>query len=135
MALCNCCFRCRCPIAAIILSVIAGVVAAFLHITGVFTATAVSVVVALGVAVLYLGILLLGRARDAEVSGCVCAAGNALLIGIVGSVLLSLILLAAGIVATSIFSAIGVGILVFFFVLMIAAAACLIRSDAGCGSR
>ena len=39
MQTCNCQFRCSCVIAAVIASVILGVVAAFLQITGAITVT------------------------------------------------------------------------------------------------
>ncbi len=136
MSLCNCNCKCSCTLAAIIASVIIGVVAAFLQITGVITVAPVFLWVVFGIAVVYLGVLVVATAlaRRTEETGCVCSALNTLLIGILGAILFALVLLAVGIVATSILSAILVGILLFFFTLTLASSACLVRSLAACGS-
>jgi uncharacterized membrane protein (DUF485 family) len=55
-----------------------------------------------------------------------------LLIAILGTVQFSVVLLAVGIVATSVLSAILVGILLFFLTLTLTAAACYVRQTAGC---
>ena len=130
---CNC--TCRCTLFAIIASVITGVIAAFLQIAGVFTAAPVFLFVALGIAVVYLGVLLVATAlaRRPESGNCACASLGALLSGILGTILLAAVLLAVGIVATSILSAILVGILVFFLTLTFTSTACLIRTLADCG--
>lgn len=130
---CSC--RCNCTLAAIVASVVLGVVAAFLQIAGVFTATVVFAWVALGVAVVYLGLVLLSTAlARADGSACKCAALNALLVGILGTALVSLVLLAVGIVATSVVSALLVGLLVAFLALILASTACLVRNLADCGA-
>ncbi len=129
---CNC--RCRCTFAALIAAVIIGVVAAFLQITGVITVTAAFLWVVLGIAVVYLGILLLSAflARR-ERSECLCGSLNTVLIGILGSILFAIVLLAVGVVATSVVSAILVGVLLFFFTLAVTGTACLVRELSGCG--
>ena len=133
MTLCNC--KCSCTAAAVIASVIVGVLAAFLQITAVITVTPVFLWVAAGVAAVYLGILVLRAGCFAgEGRTCACAALNALLVGILGTILLALILLAVGIVATSVLSAILVGLTLFFFTLTISATACFVRTAAGCGN-
>lgn len=132
MPLCNC--RCTCTGAAIIASVIAGVLAAFFQITGMVTVTTVFLWVVFGIAVGYLGIFVLGLCCRRDAQTCTCAALNALLTGILGTILTALILLAVGIVATSVLSAILVGLTVFFFVLTVSAAACYVRTAAGCGN-
>lgn len=129
---CHC--KCSCQLAAVIASVVIGVVTAFLQITGVITVAPVFLWVALGIAVVYLGVLVVAAALSGreEATGCLCAALNTLLIGILGTVLFALVLLAVGIVATSILSAILVGILLFFFSLTLTSSACLVRSLADC---
>lgn len=136
MSLISCNSRCRCTLAAIIASVIVGVVAAFLQITGVITVAPVFLWVVFGIAVVYLGVLVVATAlaRRTEAAECVCSALNALLIGILGAILFAVVLLAVGIVATSVLSAILVGILLFFFTLTLASSACLVRSLASCTS-
>lgn len=130
----GCYCKCSCRIAAVIASVIIGVVTAFLQITGVITVAPVFLWVAFGIAVVYLGVLVVAAALSGaeEAAGCLCTALNALLIGILGTILFALVLLAVGIVATSILSAILVGILLFFFSLTLTSTACLVRSLAGC---
>lgn len=136
MSLGNCNCKCSCTLAAIIASVIVGVVAAFLQITGVITVAPVFLWVVFGIAVVYLGVLVVATAlaRRTEETECVCSALNTLLAGILGAILFALVLLAVGIIATSILSAILVGILLFFFTLTLASSACLVRSLAACGS-
>lgn len=131
---CNC--RCRCTLVAIVASVLVGVISAFLQFAGVFTVTPAFLWVAFGIAVVSLGVLVIATAtaRPSMAGNCICLTLNALLVGILGTVLFSLILLAVGIVATSIFSAILVGLLLVFFTLTVTAAACYVRQRAGCSS-
>lgn len=130
----GCYCKCSCRIAAVIASVIIGVVTAFLQITGVITVAPVFLWVAFGIAVVYLGVLVVAAALSGAeaAAGCLCTALNALLIGILGTILFAVVLLAVGIVATSILSAILVGILLFFFSLTLTSTACLVRSLADC---
>ena len=133
MPLCNCNCRCGCTGAGLIASAILGVLTAFLQITGVITVTTAFLWVAFGIAVVYLGVLVLAASGCcAEGSPCRCAALSVLLAGILGTILLSLILLAVGIVATSVVSAILVGLLLFFLFLALISAACYVRNLAGC---
>ena len=129
MQTCNCQFRCSCVIAAVIASVILGVVAAFLQITGAITVTPAFLWVVLGVAIGYLGILLATAGRTD--AGC-CAAIGTVLAGILGAALFAVLLLAVGITATSVVSAILVGLLVLFAALTVAGTACLVRCAADC---
>ena len=130
----NCCCRCRCVTAALIVSAIAAVIAAFLQISGTITVTPVFLWVAFGIAVGYLAVVLLGAGRccDEQLRGCGCNALDAILAGILATVLFSLILLAVGITATSVVSAILVGLLTGSFALFLTATACLIRSLYDC---
>lgn len=129
---CNC--RCSCTGAAGIAGAVIGVLTAFLQITGVITVTPVFLWVAFGIAVVYLGVLVAASspAGFPERSSCRCGALNAVLIGILGTILLALILLSVGIVATSVLSAILVGLLLFFLFLTLAGSACYVRVLSGC---
>ena len=135
MSIFGCRCRCSCLLAAVIASVIVGVVTAFLQITGMITVTLAFLWVAFGIAVVYLGLLLVAAALAGgeEVSECLCATLNALLAGILGTALFAVVLLAVGIAATSILSAILVGALLFFLSLILTGTACLVRSLTGCG--
>ena len=132
--MCNCGCRFNCTLAALITSIIVGVVAAFLQVTGTITVGVAFLWVALGIGAVYLAGLLWTAVlrRKTEAPGCLCGALNALLAGVLGTVLLSLVLLAVGIVATSILSAVLVGLLLFFLWLTVSASACYIRCATGC---
>lgn len=134
MSMMNCNCRCSCTLAAIFISVIAGVVTAFLQITGAITVIPAFLWTVFGIAVGYLAIVLLSAAqRGCEgFRECECEALDAALIGVLGTVLFSLVLLAVGIVATSIISAILVGVTIGFFALLLTATACLVRKLLGC---
>lgn len=133
MTFCNCNFRFSCTLAAIVASVIIGVVAAFLQITGIITVTPVFLWVAFGVAVGYLGVLVASAGRR-YAGCCVCRTVGTLLAGILGTILFSVILLAVGIVATSVVSAILVGLLLLFASLMVTGSACFVRCVSDCAS-
>ncbi len=134
MTLCNC--KCSCSLLSVIAGLIIGVIAAFLQITGTLTVTTVFLWVAAGVAAVYLGILLLtsGVQQNCSRCGCLCAVLNTLLAGVLGTILFAAILLAVGIVATSVISAILVGLLTTSFVVLIISTACVIRSLFDCGN-
>ncbi len=132
MALFNC--RRDCTLLAVVAAVILGVVAAFLQITAVIAVTPAFLWVALGIAVGYLGILLVTTAltRRAGCRPCVCRALGTVLTGILGAILFAVVLLAVGIVATSVVTAILVGLLVAFLTLTFAGSACLVLCFADC---
>lgn len=132
MTLCNC--KCSCTLLSGVLSLILGVIAAFLQITGTITVTTAFLWVVAGIGVGYLAIALLTSAwhQPSSRCSCICAAVNTLLAGALGSILLAVILLAVGIVATSVVSAILVGLLITFFTLLISNTACLIRNLFDC---
>ena len=132
--MCNCNCRFNCTLFAVISAAILGVVAAFLQISGVIAVTTAFLWVALGVGVVYLAGLVVASAgrRGVNPTDCLCRALNALLAGVLGTILLALILLAVGITATSVLSAVLVGVLVFFLWLTVAASACYVRCAADC---
>ena len=131
---CNCSCRCNCTLFAVIAAIIVGVLAAFFQITGAITVTAAFLWVALGIAVGYLAVLVIASAfsRRRESDICKCSALNTLLVGILGTILFAVVLLGFGIVATSVVSAILVGLLLGFSALTIVATACYVRASAEC---
>lgn len=134
MTLCNC--KCACSLFSIVVGLILGVIAAFLQITGTIAVSAVFLWVLAGVAVGYLGILLLSAALQPQGArcGCTCAALNTVLAGIAGTVFFAAVLLAVDIPAASVTGAILVGLLAASFVILISSAACLIRNLFDCGN-
>lgn len=131
---CGCKFNCTA--AAVIASVIIGVLTAFFQITGIITVTPVFLWVVFGIAVVYLAVLAVGAAPENGTERCagLCTRLNVVLAGILGAILLAVILLAVGITATSVISAILVGLLLFFFALTLTGTACLVKCLFGCGS-
>ena len=132
MSLCNCSCRCNCSIAALVVSAIIGIIGAFLQITGVITLTPVVLWAALGAAAVLLGILVLSVRCRAD--ACTCSALDALLAGILVTILAAAILLAVGITATSVISAVLVGLLLFGLGLLFTSASCYVRQVSGCGN-
>lgn len=121
--------RCDCTLFAIVASVIIGIITAFLRITAVITVTPAFLWVLFGIAIGFLAVLLgiSPRLQRSDTDGCLCTVIPALLTGILGTVLLSAILLAITFVATSIIGAIITGLLLLFFSLTITSAACLVK--------
>ena len=133
MSVLGCGNRVPCVIAAFIASVIVGVTAAFLRFAVIITVTPVFYWVALGIAVVFLAIYLIVSGKiKRDISCNSCATITAVLAGILGAILSSLILLAVNPVATSIFGAIAVGFLLFFLSLLFTSTACLIKCGYDC---
>lgn len=130
----NCCFKCSCTALAVILSLIIGIFGAFFQFSGVFTVTTTFLWVTFGVAVGVLALLAVVTAVSCRCQGCasLCSRITAVLAGALGTILFSLLLLAVGIVATGIGTAILVGLVLFFFTLTLAGLACVIRCYADC---
>ncbi len=126
---CNC--KCGCVAISAIASFIVGIIAAALTFTATITITPAFLWVAFGIAVVYLATLLVFSAFNRH-AGCICSTLPALLTGILGAALSSLILLGVGFAATSILGAIIVGILLFFLSLTLTTTACLVKCSLGC---
>lgn len=133
MTFLNCENRRDCLGIALIISLIIGVVAAFLQITAVFTLTPVVFLVAFGIAILYLAITLIA-ASAAQRTTCnrCCSSLSWLLFGIAGTLLSSVVLLLIAFPATSVVGALFVGVLFFFFTLTISSVTCFVRCLADC---
>ena len=134
MSMCCCETKCRCILLSLVAGVILGVVAAFLQITGMITVTPAFLWVVLGIAVVYLAVFVIaGALQNRQGAGeCFCDTLDTVLAGILGSALFAVVLLAVGITATSVVSAILVGLLVFFLALTLTATACFVRKLMDC---
>ena len=131
---CNCNCRCRCNLIALIASLLIGVIAAFLQITGVLAVSTTVLWTALIIAVAYLAVLILSMALMGRKEACACLCTNlrALVAGALGTILFALVLLLIDVAAASVIGAILVGLLLFFFALLFASSACLIKCLADC---
>ena len=136
MQILNCCIRKDCTAWAVIISIIAGILAAFLQITAVITLAVPTLIVAFGIAVMYLAVLLLASAivRRGGAGECLCSPLSAVLLGALGTVATAVVLLLIPFAATSIVGAIVVGLLTASFTLLLTASACLIRCLFGCNN-
>ena len=122
-----------CTVIAFAASLIIGVIAAFLRITGSIIVTPAFLWVLLGIAVVYLAVTFAVAAVLRN--GCcvnLCSIVSVLLAGILGTVLLSILLLAIEFSAASIIGAVLTGVLLFFFFLTVTSAACLVRCFLNC---
>ncbi len=132
---CNC--QNNCTALSVVSSLIVGIITAFLRITGVITVTPAFLWVVFGIAVTYLAITLVATAiagREKTTLGCICSVLTALLVGILGTILFSVVLLAITFAATSIIGAIITGALLFFFSLTLTETACLVKCLASCNN-
>lgn len=133
MALFGCNCRRDCTLLAVVAGLILGVVGAFLQITGAIEVTPAFLWVAFGIGVVYLGVLLVSTALARRTENCCrCRSLEAVLTGILGTILFAVVLLAVGITATSVVSAILVGLLVASLTLTFAGTACLVKCLADC---
>ena len=129
------CQSCRlnCTLVAVAASVIIGVITAFLRITAAITLTPAFLWVLLGIAVVYLAVLVVSAAvMHRGVCECLCSIVSSVLAGILGTILLSVVLLGIEFVATSVIGAIIAGALLFFFSLTVTSTACLVRCLFSC---
>lgn len=123
-----------CTVFAAVASLIIGIITAFLRITAAITVTPAFLWVLLGISVVYLAVTLVSAALFRRGGCCdsLCSIVNALLAGIIGTVLLSIVLLAVEFAATSIIGAVLTGALLFFFFLTVTSTACLVRCFFNC---
>ncbi len=128
---CDC--KSDCTTLGVLASVIVGIIAGILRFAAVITVTPAFLWVALGIAVVYLAILLFtsGR-RNMGDRQCRCKSLKALLVGILGTVLFSVLLLAVPFAATSVLGAIVTGLLLTFLSLIFTSTACQVKREAGC---
>jgi len=126
--------KCKCVFGAIIVSIIIGIVSAFLQLTAVITVTPAFLWVVLGIAVVYLAVLLVASAlkRGGNDCECICATLSTVLAGILITVLFAVVLLGVTFEAGSVIGAIFVGLLLFGVSLNITASACLVKCFLNC---
>lgn len=129
---CNC--KSECSIGAIIVSIIIGVVTAFLRFSAVITLTPAFLWVLFGISIVYLAItpITLAIIQSFSLRECICSVLPVLIAGILGTILLSVVLLAIEFVATSVLGAILTGALLTFFSLTVTSVACITKCTARC---
>lgn len=130
MTNCNCYCKASCAGVSIVVSIIVGIIAGMLRFMGTITLTPAFLWVVFGIAVVYLGLSLFFT--DTTANSCKCQTLPVYLIGILGTIFTSLVLLGIEFVATSVIGAIISGLLLGFFTLVITTAVCLIRCKINC---
>ena len=124
-----------CTVIAVAASLIIGVITAFLRITGAITLTPAFLWVLLGIAVVYLAVVLVSAAvSHDQCCDDLCGIVTGLLAGVLGTILFSIVLLAIEFAVTSVIGAVLAGTLLFFFFLTVTSTACLIRCFFNCNS-
>jgi len=125
---CNC--QTNCTSVAVIASTVIGVLAAIFRYIALVTITPAFLWVLFGIAIGYLAITLLTSAAS-ERNGC-CGNLSTFFVGVLGTIITSLLLLGITFAATSVLGAIITGLLLFFFSLFIVSTACIIRCRYRC---
>lgn len=130
----NDCGKFACILPAVVVSIIVGIITAFLRFMAVITVTPAFLWVLFGIATVYLLVLpfVLVVIRNTGVRGCVCSVLNALLVALPGTILASIVLLGIAFVATSVLGAVITGALLAFFTLLVTSTACLAKCSARC---
>lgn len=134
MSYTNCNQKPGCTTLAVVASIIIGIITAFLRFSAIITLAPAFLWVVFGIAVVYLGVTAVVSANVGSIGirNCICQALTALVTGVLGTILLSLILLAVTFAATSVIGAIFSGLLLSFFTLFITSSACIIKCLSSC---
>ncbi len=131
MSTCDCSCRNACTTLAVIVSAVVGIIAAFLRITAAITVTPAFLWTVFGIAVVYLGVVLVASASvnccDKKTPCCLETTVTILLGAIIATILFAVVLLAVEFVATSIVGAVLTGLLLLSFFLTLTETACLVR--------
>ena len=130
----NCECKRDCLLFSAIASIIIGIIVAFLRITGVITVTPILLIVAFGIAVLFLLAALIASALWGQriCRTCAYTTLSGVLAGVLGTLLLSAVLLLISFAATSIVGAILTGALAAFLAYVFSATACTVKCFVKC---
>lgn len=120
-----------CTTLALIISIVVGIITAFLRITAAITVTPAFLWTVFGIAVVYLAVVLLASVSvnccENKTPCCVKNIISVLLGAIIATVFFAILLLAVEFVATSILGAVITGLLLLSFFLTLTETACLVR--------
>ncbi|MBQ8541836.1 MAG: hypothetical protein IJ435_10260 [Clostridia bacterium] len=129
----NCSCRQNCMGIGVLVSIVIGIIAGFLAASGMLAVSTPFLWALFAIGVVSLGLLLtLTVVSSARSLRCICNSLSLLLTGILGTLLVSVILLVIDIATASIIGAIITGLLFLFFALLITSSACLLRCIADC---
>lgn len=136
MSNCDCCSKYSCRDIAVASSLVVGILAGVLRYNSVISLTSAFLWVVFGIAVGFLAVSFFVSAIDgtSRTKNCDCAVVRNMLAGILGTILLSVVLLAVEFAVTSILGTVIAGGLLFFFALMLTSVVCLIKCHVACSS-
>ena len=134
MNICGCKPKCDCAFIAVIASVIAGIITAFLNFSATIAVPQYVLWIFFGVALGFLAISILASAlrNCCETNICLCTSLTTLSVGVAGTVIASLILLLADIATAGIIGSLITGLLFASFALTITSAICIAKNFASC---
>ena len=122
-----------CTVLSVLASVVIGIVATVLNVTATIALGVPFLWAALGIALFFFAVALIGSAiSQGGCRSCICPVLNALIVGVLGTVLAAVILLLVDLAATGVVASLIVGGLAGFFTLVLTSVACLIRCLSGC---
>ena len=127
------CYRNNCVGLSIIISIIVGAITAVLSFAAVITVGTAFLWVALGIAVAaFAALVWISAFADCDARRCLKGVLLALITGIFGAILTSVILLAVTFAATSVAGAVITGLLLAFLTLILTTAACFVKCVVEC---
>ena len=127
------CQRCNCGVLAFVASVFVGIIAAILRYTAVITITPAFLWVVLGVAVVFLGASVFAAILGGSgVRRCFCEYFTLFVVGALGAILLSVVLLAIPFAATSLLGALISGAMIYAIAQVVTITACILRCIINC---
>ena len=134
MTTCECKNKCECTLFAVIASLVIGIVAVFLNFSSTLVITQTLLWAFFGASIVFLliGLLASFGICKSDNRECLCTAVNEFLLGILATVLFSVILLTVDIAAAGLLASILVGILFGVFTLTLTSAACIIKYNLKC---
>ena len=129
---CRC--KAQCTSIAIVAAIIIGVITGMLTFMATITITPAFLWVLFGIAVVYLAVLLATSSPQSTTrcESCFCSTIKTLLFGILGTILISVILLGIEFAATSLIGAIFAGLLLAFYTLLTVSTVCLVLCKTNC---
>lgn len=130
-ASCSC--TTTCSSLSIVASIIIGIITGFLAYTGAVCICPVFLWVLFAVSIVWLALLIITSARgSSKFKDCICQNVNRLIVGILGTILVSVILLTICFCHAWFIGAILKGLLLLFFSLTVTSTACVIKCAADC---
>lgn len=130
---CGC--RTNCNGLSVVASVIIGIITSFLVYTGTVTVTAPFLWTLFGIAVVWLALMFAISALRGNCveNKCFCGGADIFTVGILGTIVASIVLLAVEFAVASVIGAIIKGALLMFFFMIVTSAVCAVKCLSSCG--